>query len=138
MTFYSWSLLLETLQNVWFVYALSSFQRSFVSFLPSKAKLDYTRQADYVNQLSNFLWKIFSLRQELLVCARESIWFCPTTQPTLSAITTAANELEAAHGETQTARQTAVTKTSIMHEKEAALEARLTTRWLHRKRRRRR
>ena len=45
-----------------------------------------------------------------------------TPQPSLATITMAANELEAAHGETQTARQTAVTKTSIMHEKEEALE----------------
>jgi len=45
-----------------------------------------------------------------------------TPQPTLAAITTAANELETAHGDVQTARQTAVTMTSIMHEKEAALE----------------
>lgn len=45
-----------------------------------------------------------------------------TPQPSLDAITTAADELEAAHAETQTARQTAVTKTSIMHEKEEALE----------------
>jgi hypothetical protein len=46
-----------------------------------------------------------------------------TPQPPLATIATAANELEAAHGDAQTARQTAVTKTSIMHEKEDALEA---------------
>lgn len=45
-----------------------------------------------------------------------------TPQPTLAAITTATNELETAHGDVQTARQTAVAMTSIMHEKEAALE----------------
>ena len=46
-----------------------------------------------------------------------------TPQPTLAAITTSANELETAPGDVQTARQTAVTMTSIMHEKEAALES---------------
>lgn len=45
-----------------------------------------------------------------------------TPHPPLAAITTAADELETAHGETQTARQNAVTMTSIMHEKETALE----------------
>lgn len=45
-----------------------------------------------------------------------------TPQPTLATITTGADELETAHGDVQTARQTAVTMTSIMHEKEAALE----------------
>ena len=48
-----------------------------------------------------------------------------TPQPPLAAIGTAAHELETAHGDVQTARQTAVTKTSIMHEKEDALEAML-------------
>lgn len=48
--------------------------------------------------------------------------FFTTPQPPLAGITTAADELEAAHGDAQTARQTAVTKTNIMHEKEDTLE----------------
>jgi len=49
--------------------------------------------------------------------------FFTTPQPPLAAITTAANDLETAFGDAQTARQTAVTKTSIMHEKEDLLES---------------
>lgn len=45
-----------------------------------------------------------------------------TPHPALAAITAAADELETAFGDVQTARQTAVTKTSIMHEKESFLE----------------
>ena len=48
--------------------------------------------------------------------------FFTTPQPPLAAITTAANDLETAFGDAQTARQTAVTKTSIMHDKEDSLE----------------
>jgi hypothetical protein len=45
-----------------------------------------------------------------------------TPQPALASVTTAANDLGTAFSDAQAARQTAVTKTSIMHDKESALE----------------
>lgn len=45
-----------------------------------------------------------------------------TPQPSLAAVTTAFSALETAFNDAQTARQAATTKTSILHEKEAALE----------------
>lgn len=45
-----------------------------------------------------------------------------TPQPPLASVTTAANELGTAFSDAQAARQTAVTKTSIMHDKESVLE----------------
>lgn len=45
-----------------------------------------------------------------------------TPQPPLTALTSAADDLETAFGDVQTARQTAVTRTSILHEKEDTLE----------------
>lgn len=45
-----------------------------------------------------------------------------TPQPALATVTTAANDLATAFSDAQAAKQTAVTKTSIMHDKESALE----------------
>lgn len=45
-----------------------------------------------------------------------------TPQPPLATLTTVADDLETAFNDVQTARQTAVTKTSILHEKEFSLE----------------
>jgi hypothetical protein len=45
-----------------------------------------------------------------------------TPQPDLATLTAAADDLETAFGDVQTARQTGLTKTSILHEKEDALE----------------
>jgi hypothetical protein len=45
-----------------------------------------------------------------------------TPQPSLAQVTAAADNLETAYAEAQTARQTAVTKTSIMRDREDALE----------------
>ena len=50
----------------------------------------------------------------------------PTPSPALANITTAANELEAAGAEVQAARQTAKEKTSILNQKEDALDQLLT------------
>lgn len=46
-----------------------------------------------------------------------------TPHPTLVQVTTAADNLDTAFSDAQTARQAAMTKTSILHEKEDALEA---------------